>query len=418
MRPFKASLIIGISLLVIAIVAAVASAIIFIYPYEPKRPPKTDVAGWTWEGVREVVFANNRFALELYSELSKRETGNIFFSPYSISSALAIVYEGARGETADEIRAVFHFPDYEVLRPNFAEIYNSINKNYSGCELRTGNALWVQEGFPLLESYRTVVERYYGGKAANLDFVRETEKSRQTINSFIEEQTNGKIKDLIPPDFLNSQTALVVTNAIYFKGAWLYKFDPTETREMDFKTSTGIVKVPMMCMPSSGVKFKYAELENLQILELPYSNGNVSMLILLPKADLSSIEPLTIEKLEEWKSEMKETVLDAIYLPKFEFETKYLLNDYLKTLGMPTAFNPHEADFSGMSPIKVWIDFVIHQAYVEVDEKGTEAAAATAAGMTLGINKIFMADHPFIFIIQQNDTGNILFLGRVVNPNQ
>jgi len=108
----------------------------------------------------------------------------------------------------------------------------------------------------------------------------------------------------------------------------------------------------MMCMPSSGVKFKYAELENLQILELPYSNGNVSMLILLPKADLSSIEPLTIEKLEEWRSEMKETVLDAIYLPKFEFETKYLLNDYLKTLGMPSAFNPHEADFSGMSPNK------------------------------------------------------------------
>jgi serpin B len=416
MRPFKTSLTIGISLLVIAIVAAVASAIIFIYPYEPKRPPKTDVAGWTWEGVREVVFANNRFALELYSELSKRETGNIFFSPYSISSAIAIVYEGARGETADEIRAVFHFPDYEVLRPNFAEIYNSINKNHSGCELRTGNALWVQEGFPLLESYRTVVERYYGGKAANLDFSKE--ESRQTINSFIEKQTNGKIKDLIPSGFLNSQTALVVTNAIYFKGTWLWEFDPKETREMDFETPKGKVKVPMMCMFPSGVKFKYAEIGNLQILELPYSNGNVSMLILLPKADLSSIEPLTIEKLEEWRSEMKETVLDAIYLPKFEFETKYLLNDYLKTLGMPKAFNPHEADFSGMSPIKVWIDFVIHQAYVKVDEKGTEAAAATAAGMTLGINKIFMADHPFIFIIQQNDTGNILFLGRVVNPNQ
>jgi len=258
MRPFKTSLIIGISLLVIAIVAAVASAIIFTYPYEPKRPPKTDVAGWTWEGVREVVFANNRFALELYSELSKRETGNIFFSPYSISSALAIVYEGARGETADEIRAVFHFPDYEVLRPNFAEIYNSINKNYSGCEIRTGNALWVQEGFPLLESYRTVVERYYGGKAANLDFSKE--ESRQTINSFIEEQTNGKIKDLIPSGFLNSQTALVVTNAIYFKGTWLWEFDPKETREMDFETPKGKVKVPMMCMFPSGVKFKYAEL--------------------------------------------------------------------------------------------------------------------------------------------------------------
>jgi serpin B len=409
------SLTIGILLLVVTMAAVFASAIIFIHPYEPKRPPKTSSVGWTEEGIREVVLANNRFALDLYSELSKYETGNIFFSPYSISSALAIVYEGARGKTADEIRAVFHFPDYETLRPNFAAIYNSINENCRGCELRTGNALWVQEGFPLLESYKSVVEEYYGGKAANLDFARETEKSRQTINSFIEEQTNRKIKELIPPGLLRPETVLVITNAIYFKGNWRWEFDPKETRKMDFKTPNGTVTVPMMCMFPSDVKFKYAELKDLQILELPYADGNVSMIILLPKEDLGKIEPLTVEKLEEWKSKMEETTLDAIYIPKFEFETKYILNSHLKRLGMPTAFTP-QADFSGITPIKIWIDFIIHQAYVKVDEKGTEAAAATGVGMTLGVKRVFMANRPFIFIIQQNDTGNILFLGRVINP--
>jgi serpin B len=165
----------------------------------------------------------------------------------------------------------------------------------------------------------------------------------------------------------------------------------------------------------SDVKFKYAELKDLQILELPYTDGNVSMIILLPKEDLGKIEPLTVEKLEEWKSKMEETTLDAIYIPKFEFETKYILNSHLKMLGMPTAFT-RQADFSGITPIKIWIDFVIHQAYVKVDEKGTEAAAATGVGMTFGIKRVFIANRPFIFIIQQNDTGNILFLGRVINP--
>jgi len=410
---------IGLALFLVIIATA---AIFFPYPYEPTQPPKANDTGLTKEGVQEVVNANNKFALELYSELNKEEKENIFFSPYSIFSALAITYEGARGQTAEEIKSVFHFPETNILRPNFAAIYNEINKGYKDYELRTGNALWIQKDYPLLEDYTKSVKEYYGAKAANLDFARETEKSRQTINEFIENQTNGKIKDLIPQGFLIPQTRLVITNAIYFKGTWEWEFDPTETKEMDFKINpNNTAKVPMMHMEPKNVFFNYTETEDLQILELPYKGNEISMLILLSKEN-KTIEPLTIEKIEEWKEEMRETELEAIYLPKFEFKTKYNLNDILKTLGMKSAFDPGKADFSGMTITeKVWIDFVLHQAYVKVDEKGTEAAAATAVGILgtgLVSKPIFKADHPFIFIIQQKATGNILFLGKVVDPTK
>ena len=411
---------IGIAFITLAVVVAV----LFLYPFGPKHPPKADDTGWTQEGIQEVVNANNQFAFDLYSELTKSETGNIFYSPYSIFAALAMTYEGARGQTADEMKSVFHFPENSILRPNFAKIYNEINEGYRDYELRTGNALWIQQDYPLLKDYRNRVEKYYGGKAANLDFIKETEKSRQTINSFIEEQTNKKIKNLLPPGSLNALTRLVLTNAIYFKGTWEWEFNPKDTREMNFYvTPTNIVKPPMMYMKPDKAKFNYADLGELQILELPYKGNKISMLILLPTENLSIIESsLTPEKLEEWKNQMRETKLDAIYIPKFEFETKYTLNENLKALGMPTAFEPGKADFSGMTNERnLFISSVIHQAYVKVDEKGTEAAAATAVVISTGVHiprNIFRADHPFIFIIQEKETGNILFLGRVTNPTK
>ena len=181
----------GIALLMVAVVTA--AVVLFLYPYEPKQLHKASDTGWTQQGVQEVVNANNQFAFDLYSELSKSETGNIFYSPYSISTALAMTYEGAKGQTAEEMKSIFHFPENSILRPNFAKIYNDINEAGKAYELRTDNALWVQQDYPLLEDYIDRVEKYYGGKAANLDFMKETEKSRQTINSFIEEQTNNKI---------------------------------------------------------------------------------------------------------------------------------------------------------------------------------------------------------------------------------
>jgi len=415
----KKILIIG--LVVVVLIGVATAAILFLSPYQPNQPPKVDDAGSTKQGMQDVVNANNKFAFELYSQLNKSEKGNIFYSPYSISAALAMTYEGAKGQTADEIKSVFHFPESNVLRPNFAAIYNDINKGAKDYELRTGNALWVQQDFPLLVDYTSKVEKYYGGKATNLDFVKESEKSRQTINSFIGEQTNNKIKDLIPAGFLNAMTRLVLTNAIYFKGTWQWEFDPSKTRNEDFKvTPDNLVKVPMMNMYPKKASFNYADTGETQILELPYKGNKISMLIILPTKDLASIESsLTAEKLNEYKSKMKETKLDSISLPKFEFNTKYLMKDTLSVLGMPTAFS-ERADFSGMTGKKdLFIDFVIHQAYIKVDEKGTEAAGATAIitrFTSVMPTNIFRADHPFIFLIQEKDTGNILFIGRVINP--
>ena len=415
----KKLLLIGLMTILFAGVAT--AAVLFLFPYQPDQPPKASDSGSTQQGIQEVVNANNQFAFDLYSELDKAEDGNIFYSPYSISAALAMTYEGAKGQTADEMKFVFHFPESSTLRPNFAAIYNEINKKDKSYELRTGNALWIQYDYPLLEDYKNRVEKYYGGKAANVDFVKETEKSRQTINSFIEEQTNDKIKDLIPQGVLSELTRLVLTNAIYFKGTWEWEFDKSDTREQDFKiTPEDIVKTPMMYMDPEKARFNYVNTGDLQILELPYKDEEISMLVLLPAENLDSIESsLTLEKLEEWKSQMQETKLDAIYFPKFEFDTKYTLNENLKALGMPTAFGMN-ADFSGIDGTDwLFISSVIHQAFVKVDEKGTEAAAATAVVMELkGImpQNIFRVDHPFIFIIQEKQTGNILFLGRVVNP--
>ncbi len=431
----KSILTIVVAIFLVAVVTA--TAIFFIFPYSPQEPPLVNETGSTQQGTQEVVNANNQFAFELYSELEKSEQENIFYSPYSISAALAMTYEGAKAQTADEMKSVFHFPENNILRPNFAAIYNDINEDGKAYELRTGNALWVQQDYPFLEEYISRVEEYYGGKAANLDFVGETEKSRQTINSFIEEQTNNKIKDLLPPGSLNALTRLVLTNAIYFKGTWEWEFDKSDTHDQDFKiTPTNVVKTPMMFMDNDKATFNYADAGELQILELPYKGEEISMLILLPKQgedydfetgerivsdyNLEDIE-FSVEKLEEYKSQMQETKLDSISLPKFEFETKYTLNENLKALGMPLAFDAGNADFSGMTTAeKIWIDFVIHQAYVKVDEKGTEAAAATAVGMVGSAmpRNIFRADHPFIFIIQQKETGNILFMGRVVDPTE
>ena len=239
-----------------------------------------------------------------------------------------------------------------------------------------------------------------------------------------EDQTNDRIKDLIPQGVIDPLTRLVLTNAIYFKGDWVKQFDKKDTQERDFTTSTGnTVKAQMMSLThdQADINFNYTETDEAQVLELPYSGNELSMLIILPKSDLSSLESsLSSDKLKEWRSNLTSEKVDQIYLPKFKFDTKYFMADTLSAMGMPTAFSSG-ADFSGMDGTKsLFISSVIHQAFVEVNEEGTEAAAATAVivGETAAPiqNIIFNADHPFLFIIQQRDTGNILFLGRVTNP--
>ncbi|MFP4402322.1 MAG: serpin family protein [Candidatus Nanoarchaeia archaeon] len=405
--------------------------------YNSSQTPLADDSNSSQEGVEEVVRANNAFPFNLYYELDKEEDGNLFFSPYSIFAALAITYEGANGQTAEEMREVFDFPDTEILRSNFAAIYNTINQNQENYELKTSNALWAQQDYEFLDDYTTTISRYYGGETTNLDFRDQAEESRKTINSYVESETEGKIKNLFPENSLNS-ALLVITNAIYFKGDWREKFDESNTREEEFKvnSNTTVMADMMHLDPAENSRFNYADLEQLQILELPYKGEEVSMLILLPKQGefynyesqeretlnytLEDIE-LSQEKLNEYKSAMEETEFSSISIPKFEFNTKYQMKELLTNLGMPLAFT-EGADFSSMDgTTTLYIDKVIHQAFVSVNEEGTEAAAATGVVMVqdlVAMSNTFRADHPFIFVIQHKETDSILFMGRVVDPTQ
>lgn len=380
------------------------------------------------EDIANVVEANNQFASDFYYHLKDKEEGNIFFSPYSISSALVMTYEGAKGETAEEMRSVFYFPeDDNIRRTEYAAMIDEINKKDKKYKLHTANALWAEKDYQFLDEYFEIVERYYKGKATNLDFKKNAEKARITINNWVEEKTNNKIKDLIPQGMVNALTRLVLTNAVYFKGEWVKQFNENDTKNEDFRISkNNVVKVPMMRRTDEEAKFNYAENNKLQILEMPYSGEELSMLILLPRDDdLEALEDsFSAKNLSKWKKDLEEQRV-KIFIPKFKFETKYLMANDLREMGMPTAFEWPGADFSGMDGTKdLFISEVIHQAFVEVNEEGTEAAAATAVAMELGAMEgwkppkipIFRADHPFIFLIQEKDTGNILFMGRVNNP--
>ncbi|UCE38301.1 MAG: serpin family protein [Thermoplasmata archaeon] len=372
----------------------------------------------TSQGVASVVYANNQFAFELYLQYKDKED-NIFFSPYSISVALAMTYEGARGQTASEMQSVLHFPEEDITRrAAFARLYNEYNIDNTDYILSTANALWTQEDYKFLTDYLNIIEQYYMGKTTDLDFKGEPEESRETINNWVEERTNDKIQDLIPPGVINELTRLVLTNAIYFKGDWATQFDEENTQEADFRVSSEkTVKVQMMGL--SGESFNYTATDIAQIIELPYKGDDLSMLILLPTEDnLDSLEEsLSAESLNQLRSELRETEIE-VYMPKFKLETKYFMSDTLKEMGMLTAFSEAQADFSGMNGKKdLYITSVIHQGFIEVNEKGTEAAAATA--VTIGTYSgppTFYADHPFIFLVQDKETGNILFIGRVVDP--
>ena len=373
-----------------------------------------------------VVDANNKFAIDMYSEL-KSEEGNIFFSPFSISTALAMTYEGAKGETAEQMKQVFYFPENNSeMRSQYLVLNSQINSKSDSFQLSTANALWAQKDYPFLSEYLNTVETYYGGKATELDFVGNTEGSRQTINAWVEEKTNNKIKDLIPVDALTTLTRLVLTNAVYFKGTWFYQFDTEATQEDYFKLDNEeYVKVQMMNIDDEEIKFNYTENDDIQMLELPYDGDKLSMLLILPENNMQNLESkLTLENLNKWKQDLEEQRV-KVFIPKFKLETDYSLKEPLMGMGMPLAFGGR-ADFSGMTGNPdLFIVKVLHKAFVEVNEEGTEAAAATAVIMAKAVVQtepkpqipVFRADHPFVFIIQQKDSGNILFIGRVSDPS-
>lgn len=379
--------------------------------------------------IDNIVNANNEFTFDLYSKLSDKKD-NIFFSPYSISTALAMTYEGARGMTAQEMEKVFYFPkENKTRRDGFLELLNEINKKDKKYKLHTANALWVEKSYKLLDEYLRVIDKYYQGKATNVGFIDpdEREQSRLIINQWVEGHTNNKIRNLIKPEMLTEDTKLVLTNAIYFKGNWQVQFNKGGTKDEDFKiTAEKKIKVPMMRITGiNPPEFNYAETGDLQALELSYDGKELSMLILLPKGRLEDIEKtLNYQRIKDLRKKLDSRPVE-IYMPKFKFEKEYPLKSTLIDVGMPTAFSDL-ADFSGMDGTKMLkIGSVIHKAFVEVNEEGTEAAAATGVVMVTKLSVqerkkpvTFRADHPFIFIIQHNKTCAILFIGRVYEPGK
>ena len=394
-------------------------------------PTPTQNVSETRSDIESVVNANDMFAFDIYKKLASEENedNNLFLSPFSISSALALTYEGAKGKTADQIRSVFYFPEnIDTLRNGYLDVNTEINAGDPDYELNVANALWAEQTYKFLDDYINTAKTYYSAETTNLDFKNQPEESRVTINDWVEEKTNDKIEDLIPAGMIDPLTRLVITNAIYFKGTWVLQFDENMTTEADFTTPSGeIVTVDMMQRTDDDAIYGYAETDDLQVLEMPYeheSGKELSMVVLLPKEnDLSAAEDaLTGDKFKEITSSIESQQV-KVYFPKFKLETEYQLSDTLSEMGMPMAFT-ESADFSGMDgTTDLSISNVVHKAFVEVNEEGTEAAAATAVVIRLTaevgeeLTPVFIADHPFIFMIQDDETGNILFIGRISNPS-
>jgi serpin B len=377
----------------------------------------------------KVVEGNNQFAFDLYVRL-RAQAGNAFVSPYSLSSALAMTYAGARGETAGQMAKALHFSEPpERLHSAFRELNRTINGNGDGngngksrsFQLSVANALWAQQGERFLPEFLRLVEENYGAGLREVDF-QSAETARRTINQWIEEQTQHKIKDLLAAPYPGPGTVLVLTNAIYFKGTWASPFSKQATRDEDFRMSTGqaAVRVPTMHQIE---RLRYLEDERFQALALPYAGNELEMVVLLPrKADgLAEFErSLTSKSLAGWLDKMRPRRVD-LALPRFKIEMSLSLKDRLAEMGMPQAFGSN-ADFSGMNGQRdLFLSAVIHKAYVDVNEEGTEAAAATAAIMTRSSAVAerpvaFRADHPFVFLIRHARTGSVLFLGRVADP--
>jgi serpin B len=385
----------------------------------------------TEQPITEFVRGNNAFALDLYGRLDYQD-GNRFLSPFSISCALAMTYSGARGETARQVAKALHFtlPSGE-LHPAFHKLIDELNrqgtpqagaKPAGSLQLSTANALWTQTGTPILPGFQKLIESNYGGALFPIDFRQSPAAACQYINHWVEEQTRGKIKDLLKPQNVDARTVLILTNAIYFKALWASPFAPYQTKPDDFQVSASEkVRVDMMHQTGS---FRYAEDDAAQVLELPYQGGKLSMVVVLPRSKdgLPQLEKaLSLEKLEGSVQALKSRRVE-IGLPKFKLTALCELKGPLSALGMPVAFDPREADFTGMSPSReLAISAVVHKAFVDVDEVGTEAAAATGVVMArtafiAAQPTVFRADHPFLFMIRDGRNGSILFLGRLARP--
>ncbi|XP_021054076.1 serpin B4-like isoform X4 [Mus pahari] len=362
--------------------------------------------------------ATTKFTLELYRQLRESDN-NIFYSPISMMTALAMLQLGAKGNTEQQIEKVLqfnettkktteksahcHVSDEGNVHEQFQKLMTQLNKSSDAYDLKAANSIYGAKDFPFLQTFLEDIKEYYQANVESLDFEHAAEESEKKINSWVESQTNGKIKDLFPSGSLSSSTILVLVNAVYFKGQWNHKFDKKHTTEEKFWLNKDV---------------------KAKIVEIPYKGKELSMFVLLPVEidGLKKIEEqLTADKLLEWtRAENMYMTELHLCLPRFKVEEKYDLPVPLEHMGMVDAFDPQKADFSGMSSTQgLVVSRVLHKSFVEVNEEGTEAAAATGVeiGLTSApIQEDFCCDHPFLFFIKHSKTNSILFFGRMSSP--
>jgi len=396
---------------------------------ESKRPRAEtgDVSGSDLESLAD---GNTQFAFDLYGQLQS-QPGNLFYSPYSISSALAMTYAGAEGGTAEEMAATLRFLlDQENLHPAFNALDQKLDllaelevpkDQGDPFQLNIANAIWGQQDFHFEDDFLDLLAENYGAGLRLLDYISQPEESRLAINQWVSDETKEKIQDLIPQGGITNDTRMVLSNAIYFKATWLEEFNKELTEEGIFYGLEGEEILAQMMRTGQDASFRYLKEDGYQAVELPYIGSQVSMLVLVP--DQGRFEEFedqfSIEELNRTLDGLSYSPVELTF-PRFEFETEISLASTLSAMGMPTALS-EAADFSGMTGAKdLFISDVFHKAFVSVDEEGTEAAAATAVVMSLTSMPEspieFTVDRPFLFLIREHETGTVLFMGRVVNP--
>ncbi|KAI4806698.1 hypothetical protein KUCAC02_017511 [Chaenocephalus aceratus] len=375
--------------------------------------------------------ANTTFALALLKQLGDNDNAaNVFYSPFSISSALAMVMLGTRGNTSTQMSECLKTKGLQdEVHTSFAELLSELNRENAPFALSVANRLYGEQSYKFVEDFLGKTKKHYNAELESTDFVNSSEVARGNINNWVEQMTQGKIKDLLAKGVVDSMTRMVLVNAIYFKGNWDKQFEESKTVDSQFRLNKNGTKPVKMMNIKSKFPFTYISEASCQILEMPYKGKELSMLIFLPKdiedstTGLEKLEKqLTYENFTEWtRPEMMDNVEVMVGLPRFKMEELYDLKSVLVSMGMADAFDMAMSDFSGMSPGNdLVLSKVVHKAFVEVNEEGTEAAAATAAIMMLRCAPMrperFVADHPFLFFIRHNPSMSVLFAGRYCSP--
>ncbi|XP_072008778.1 leukocyte elastase inhibitor-like [Engystomops pustulosus] len=388
-----------------------------------------------------LVTAYNTFAISMYKKLIEHNDANILFSPMSIGTVLTMLFPGTNGNTEFQMANVLNFRkpsrkssktsdaiQIENVPQVFEEFISNIKQTSNSYSMKIANRLFSEESFHIIQQYSQLIEKHFQAKIQAMNFSQEAERSRKTINTWVEGETDGIIKEILPPDSISSLTKLVLVNAIYFKGNWESKFPEKNTEQKPFRMSKSKSKQVQMMFQRNKFNLFYIEELETKVLELPYVNTQLSMIILLPddiKDNTTGLEKLenelSYEKLKDWTNEevMENTEVE-IDLPRIHLEEKYDLKSYLTEMGLGDLFSEDKADLTGISDKgNLCVSEIFHKAFVKVNEEGTEATAATAGVVTvrmLPITVKFQADHPFLFMIRDNQTKAILFLGKFSSP--